>query len=618
MPTPMAKGEKSSDRRDQKWGNVLLLLVPVLVIVWLVLDPDENTAPEVTADAQTAAVSPLTDSDSQAIANFVSAAWRGEDPPAELPARFTEPARAVYVAVRSGSKRRASLWKTEGSVHDALLSAIAEARRRVGSKADEIDTIELGLSHSYRKLDPVEHEKQLKANIHRGVRGLELRLGDKMRRHSPTYTVASNRGNGRLIDLFQQEHSLSDEQLKTEVEYRTFEADQVLVTLGDPPKAHVLVRGNEVVGVDEVTQENVRRLANLLTQWLVANVHDDGRMTYMYWPSVTKEAPNKNNMIRQWMATNALNKAAMDGEDQALWDLVERNLDYNVDKFYKDGHEGIGVIDFSGKAKLGSAALAAMAMVEHPKRDKWAQQETRLRKGIETLWNEDGSFTTFFFPPGRTDQQNYYPGETLLFWATLYAMGKDEGLHHKFMKSFEYYQRWHLEPKNRNPAFVPWHTQAYFLMWEQTKDEELAKFIFEMNDWLVEQMQQWEGEVEYPDALGRFHNPEKRYGPPHASSTGVYLEGLIDAFKLARALGDTERQERYRVSIVRGLRSVMQLQYVDDIDMYYIAEKDRPYVLGGVRTTVYNNIIRCDNVQHNLMGILKILREFEASDFSHP
>lgn len=613
----MAKTEKAGSR-ESKWGNVLILLVPVLVIAWLILDPDEDTVPEVSADAETTVVSPLTESDVQPLAEFVSAAWQGRDLPTEMPARFSEPAHAVFLSARADSRHRASLWRTEGTVGEALVSAVAGARRKLGNEADEIDTIEIALSHSYRKLDPVKNERELLANIHRGIRGLEVRFGDKVSRYSPTYAISSNRGNGRLIELFRKKHSISEERAKTQIEYRTFEADQVLVELSDPPRAHLLLRGNQLVGVEEVTRENVQRLSDLLTQWLVANVHEDGRMTYMYWPSVPKEAPNKNNMIRQWMATNALNKAAMADEDRVSWDLVERNLDYDLEHFYKDGHDGIGVIDFSGKAKLGSAALAAMAIIEHPKREKWADQEVRLRKGIESLWNEDGSFTTFFFPPGRTDQQNYYPGETLLFWATLYALEKDEGLREKFMKSFEYYRRWHLEPKNRNPAFIPWHTQAYYLMWEQTQDDELEDFIFEMNDWLIDQMQQWEGDVRYPDALGRFHNPQKRYGPPHASSTGVYLEGLIDAFRLARAVGDAERQERYRVSIVRGLRSVMQLQFVDDIDMYYVSKKHRAYVHGGVRTTVYDNVIRCDNVQHNLMGILKILREFEPEDFSHP
>ena len=54
----------------------------------------------------------------------------------------------------------------------------------------------------------------------------------------------------------------------------------------------------------------------------------------------------------------------------------------------------------------------------------------------------------------------------------------------------------------------------------------------------------------------------------------------------------------------------MQLEYTDEVDLYYIRNKDA--VRGGLRTTVYDNSIRVDNVQHGLMGILRILKEFSA------
>jgi hypothetical protein len=133
-----------------------------------------------------------------------------------------------------------------------------------------------------------------------------------------------------------------------------------------------------------------------------------------------------------------------------------------------------------------------------------------------------------------------------------------------------------------------------------------------MNDWLVN-IQQWEYSA-YEDAKGQFYSPaHPEYGPPHASSTGVYLEGLTDAYQLAREVGDAARTKRYRRTIIRGLRSVMQLQFKDDIDMFYILERDRVY--GGIRTTVYDNTIRVDNVQHNLMAVLKILRVFKSEDY---
>jgi hypothetical protein len=59
----------------------------------------------------------------------------------------------------------------------------------------------------------------------------------------------------------------------------------------------------------------------------------------------------------------------------------------------------------------------------------------------------------------------------------------------------------------------------------------------------------------------------------------------------------------------------MQLQFVDKVDMFYISPPMYRYVKGGIRTTVYNNEIRCDNVQHSLMAVLKILDTFEEDDF---
>ena len=613
---PPSQSGQRSFLRDSKWFNALLL-IPVAIIAYLVMTDDKDAGGDVAALADTTISEPLTHEDMDVVARTVDALWRGAELPSDLPDRFDDPAQAVYVAVRSKARRKVSLWKTEGTVLDAIRAGVEEARKKTGDKADQIDVIELSLSHSYRDLDPVKQKKQLTANIHRGIRGLELGHAGKVSRFAPTYIVASNRANKRLMELYQRKHSLTEERMEQEVSYRTFEAEQVLVKLGDTPTAHLLLRGNEVVPVEDVTKENVQRMADLMIDWLVNNTREDGRMTYLYYPSAMEEPSGKNNMIRQWMATNALNKSAADKDDQALWDTVERNLDYNVEHFY-DQKDELGFISYDNKIKLGAMSLAAMAMFEHPKREKWARQEAGLRKTILSLWNEDGSFNTFYRPSHRTDNQNYYPGETLLFWATVYAEEKDEELKEKFFKSFEYYRAWHLEPKNRNPAFIPWHTQAYYLMWEQTKDEGLEDFIFEMNDWLIEQMLQWEGDVVYPDALGRFHNPKKRFGVPHASSTGVYLEGLIDAYRLAKAVGDEERTERYRVSMIRGLRSVMQLQFVDDVDMYYVGEEARKYVRGGVRTQVYNNVIRCDNVQHNLMGIIKILRELSAEEFRHP
>ena len=121
-------------------------------------------------------------------------------------------------------------------------------------------------------------------------------------------------------------------------------------------------------------------------------------------------------------------------------------------------------------------------------------------------------------------------------------------------------------------------------------------------------MQQW-GDPLAADLWGRFYNPDRPdFGPPHASSTGVYMEGLADAWRLARMLREDSRAEAYAQSLRRGLRSVAQLQFREpDVDGFYVSQ--RSAVTGGMRTETYNNEIRVDNVQHCLMALLKLEAE---------
>jgi hypothetical protein len=423
----------------------------------------------------------------------------------------------------------------------------------------------------------------------------------KRQRTSPTEVIATNRKTTRLMDMFSKRHGLSKQQM-TQMSYRFLLGPQLLIPTDPSGKVLAMSRGNTLVEPEDVTRESVDDFANLMIEWMFNSLHDDGRMTYLYWPSQGQEAPKRDNLIRQFMATIALGRSAARRGDPALFDRAEQNIDYNLQKYFRAEGE-LGLVELRGKVKLGAVALAALAIVEHPKRAKWKHYEMALRRTVDELWHEDGSFTTFYLPKGRNDNQNFYPGEALLLWASLYEESKNPKLLERIMKTFAHYRKWHLDSKNRNPAFIPWHTQAYYKIWKVTSSKDLADFIFEMNDWLLG-MQQWD-DVLYPDTRGRFHDPKRPFGPPHASSTGVYLEGLIDAYELAKALDDNERAARYQQAIRRGLRSSMQLQFVDDVDMFYITKRDA--VRGGLRTTVYDNQIRCDNVQHTLMGTMKIL-----------
>lgn len=171
-----------------------------------------------------------------------------------------------------------------------------------------------------------------------------------------------------------------------------------------------------------------------------------------------------------------------------LQNKIKLNLEYNLREFYRE-MDGIGVIEYKNKRKLGAIALAALALHESKFRKQYQRQYRKLIQATIKMWQPNGSFRTHYRSK-QNNNQNFYPGETLLLWSALLDEKLNPDLLEKFKKSFEYYYG-QYHKSNPNPAFVPWHTQAYYRVWRITKDSRLKDAVFQMNDWLVATMQEW-------------------------------------------------------------------------------------------------------------------------------
>lgn len=513
----------------------------------------------------------------------------------------------IFVSLRGSGRKLATAWATQAGLGQALASAIEAAHNDLKAET-EPDTLELCVFGEKEDVDWEDRGKSFN-NLRKGMNGLEITFGQKTLRVAPTEMIASNRKFDKMFEDLLGSRRSKDPKASKKIKLARVQTRQFLVPLLENKDAIEMFRGNQVVNHADVTRENVENLAKRMSAWMFNNLMSDGRMLYKYWPSQGKES-NANNTIRQWMATTCLIRIARHYGDDDMMDRVSTNIIYNMTHFFKL-RSGLGSIEFDGSSKLGAIALAALAVSEHRDSATFWTYERDLRKSIDHLWQSDGAFRTFLLPQDRNDNQNFYPGEALLYLAHQYHNTNDEALGFKLLQSVKFYKDWHLE--NRNPAFIPWHTMAYAKILDRRNDASLLHWVFEMNDWLLSMQQT--APARFPDIDGRFYDPERaHFGPPHASATGVYLEGLIAAFKLARKAGDTKRTEAYRKAIVRGVRSLMQLEFRDEIDMFYVSKRER--VFGGVRTTVYNNEIRVDNVQHGLMAILQILKEFSQEDFA--
>lgn len=512
----------------------------------------------------------------------------------------------LYICARKLGSKTKSLWI---SPDENVFSKLEECFETALSEATSFE-VEFLFNPQQRKID-LKHKNQW--NSLRGKYAVTIDFADKVTKWAALEMIARNLSFSRVGShhlAICSQRSENDSVIPALI-YQTkqFYCDNKS-SKAEQLQPEILFRGNKVVAIEEVNKGSLLRTIKGMTTWLANQVNEQGCARYKYWPSRGEQA-SSNNAIRQWMATICLNRTASAFNNQALQALAETNLKYTLNTTFK-GDGAFNYIWMNGTAKLGSAALAALAIFESPKRQLYLKQEQALVSLINELSNDDGSFDTFYIPRERKDNQNFYSGEALLYLATRFQVTRSDKELNRFMSGFQYYRNWHFA--NRNPAFVPWHTQACFLVWQITKAPELKDFIFKMNDWLLG-IQQWDT-ADYADMQGRFYDPKRSFfGPPHASSTGVYLEGLIDAYQLAKECQDSQRSENYRIAILRGIRSIMQLQFKNEVDCYYV--RNTAQVLGGVRTTVYDNTIRIDNVQHALMAFLKISSRFDDEDYNH-
>jgi hypothetical protein len=444
-----------------------------------------------------------------------------------------------------------------------------------------------------------------------GRYGLEVMLHGNRARVSPLQTIATNRSLAAFFQAtLEATHLTPEEFFAIGGQLSLLECKQFILQCGKSSRAFETYRGNHLIKADQQPVALADSVISGIARWFMSNQDLEGGLPYKYWPS-SGTYSGADNPIRRFMATVAFNRMAYALDRQDMKVAARKNLSYNLSRFYR--HEGgTGTIAWRGTVKLGSLALAALAILESPFAAAWAEELAQLRRTIDALWQPSGAFRTFLQPADRNDNQNFYPGEALLFWAISLEKERNDALLSRAVKSF-YYYRSHFR-KNSNPAFVPWHSQAALILYRLTGDTAMRDFIFEMNDWLLAH-QQWGGSLER-DYWGRFYSPQKpSYGPPHASATGVYMEGLVDALGLAQEIGDEVRTGLYRQAIERGIRSLAQLQFRDEVDAYYVSRKER--VIGAIRTESDNNEIRIDNLQHGLMALLKYRQLCRDKDYSH-
>lgn len=348
---------------------------------------------------------------------------------------------------------------------------------------------------------------------------------------------------------------------------------------GTPETRDTTVSTVAELGEENQYLESVRKGA----EWFLNN--QDENFIYYEYSLKNRKHSKSHHSLREMGGLWSITQLANYLNDEDLYKLGERGFAHFEKHFEFDRENDFMYVNITPeKVKLGYNAFAILTLldIDHPEKDFYLQE---LADGILYHQQEDGSLQTFFFSK-RSTGVDYYPGEALLALMSLYEETGNEDYLETAKKAFPFYvDYWNGNP---NTAFIPWQSRANYKLFKATGDKEVADFILKMNDFMLDQ-----------------HNPEETCGKfvfHRGITTAVFLEGVVQAYKAAKDVGDEQRTECYANFIREGVDFIMTIQIMDE-------DKYEQAAVGGFLGSENSSTMRVDRNQHATMAIMDALNE---------
>ncbi len=443
--------------------------------------------------------------------------------------------------------------------------------------------------HINRDIVPLSKKdlSYLKEKIELGVHAFKLEFGKKHAWYLENVPITSN------WDL---ETSLKKLSMKAGLPSNAYKDPGVKISMSEmltfkgkrTGPGDDLFRYSILVRDEDMSNDLIRRRLALARDWFLNNVDPKTkRVNYLYYP-VTDTYSKGNNEVRNLAVLYILPELNDFLNDDSLNGLIRGTTDYYMTKT-KETND-YSYLDLNGDTKIPFNAFMILSLIRQPDYPGSLKAAEKLANGIVSLQRPDGSYATTF--GGKVIGADYYPGEAMLSLMRLFDLTDDVRLVESVEKAFPYYRQYWR--KNKNTAFIPWHTQTYFLLARHSKDAELESFIYEMNDWLIDTFQIFEDI--YPDKIGGFKKNDPR------NSTSSYMEGINDAYRTAQLFGNELHIKKYRDSIQNGMRFVLQTQFTPE-NAFWVKNPTR--AIGGFRESLKSVNQRNDYTQHATSALLK-------------
>jgi len=317
-------------------------------------------------------------------------------------------------------------------------------------------------------------------------------------------------------------------------------------------------------------------------EWIKNNINPKTqRLEYVYYPESDRYT-NDNDETRQIGALWTITKTQSYLKRHDLDGLIQRSLDYYLSFLVTSQDAQSAYLKINNKVLINNNALMIITLLnaQYPQRDTIVRQ---LARGILNLQNKDGSYSG--------DMEGISSGEAMFSLMSLYSKTKDQAYLDSVRRAFYFYKTYWEQKKY---FFIHWQTQALTLFYNETKNPEVLKFIFDMNDWMIDKYQ-----------IVKNNDPRQIGGIPQvnpsSSNTAAMLEGLSDAYALAKREQNIPHIKLYERAVRLALQFVLNLQVRGD-NTFINASR----ATGGYMFSFFDQSEKISNAIHSLNALIKI------------
>lgn len=380
----------------------------------------------------------------------------------------------------------------------------------------------------------------------------------------------------------------------------------------------LLLRGQ--LPPEPVTAETLRASLRAAGHYLARMVKPDGRYCYTYLADQDR-CDRDYNLLRHAGTTYSLYQLyevvpepelLAAAERAAAWlRLQERQVPGAVDQRYL----------LEGKlAKLGAVGLSLLAFVEREKRVQDGLDRDRMRayaRFIRLQQREDGHLFSWYawdsrIPVPRSNSI-YYPGEALLGLVRLQQLEPSAEVLETARRAADYlaFRRWRWGGIELYVPADAWLTQALAELHRLTPAEPLKEYVYKLVE-LTLQTQLMAEEGAPRELVG---GPAAGFFVPAVTPAGSRSEGLAAACQLAREVGDRVQAQRLLEGLLRQAPFQLWHQLRPE-NSFFLPNPARAE--GGFRASADQLDIRIDYVQHNVTGLVGLLKLLESSQGAQP